>query len=162
MSEMEKLAALLQRQKDDEIDARAKAEVEHGLWISSLHELFKQLELWLAPLVTNQTAQVKRGWVSISEKPVPALERTYEAPMMGLMIKDKAIEIKPVARYVIGAHGLVEFGNEAQGWKLTRHLLDGVECWKIRYVFMRQPSPNNDLTSDSFAQAIGQLLQGIK
>lgn len=159
MSEMEKLAAQLKQQQDDEQSARAKAEVEQGLWISSLHELFKKLETWLQPLVSNRTAKVVRDWVTISEDPNPAA-KTYEAPTMAVIINGKTVEIKPIGRYVVGAQGLVEFGSQVQSWKLVRHVNDGVESWKIRYVYMRQAHQPHDLTSDTFAEAIGKYLQG--
>lgn len=103
MSKMEQLAVKLQESAQAE-QAKADAVAKHYQdWIQSLHSLFDSIEQWLQPLVQAGVAKVARRTMTITERPTPDLEKTYDAPALALEINGKAAMIKPLARFCFAA-----------------------------------------------------------
>jgi len=130
MSKMEQLAVKLQESAQAE-QARADAVAKHYQdWIQSLHGLFDSIEQWLQPLVQAGVAKVARRTMTITERPTPDLEKTYDAPALALEINGKAAMIKPLARFCFGCQGRVDILARETQWYLTRQL-EPADVWYL-------------------------------
>lgn len=160
MSEMEKLAAELSQKQAEQEKAKQTAKEQYALWVASLHELVKSLELWLEPLSRAGVVKVTHGTKAVSENPSPMTAGSYSAPTLAIEIDAKRINVEPVGRYMIGSQGVVSIKGVSKEILLGRLVENGVERWLIKNKATRGVSiETQELNEDNFARILQDFLK---
>jgi hypothetical protein len=141
----------LRRQKAAEgvIDGQAMREE----WMDAIHALMSLLGSWLGEAV-------QEGLFTVNDEVVERTEQrlgTYEVPALRLTTpRGETIRITPKARQVAGGDGRVDLESPPKKLILMRVEPD---CWQFARLAPQEGGwVTQDLTEESFWQAIGELI----
>ncbi len=131
----EKLKKLAEKAAEQKVDWEAsKSE-----WISNVHNLYNDIEEWLAPWKEKSYIATTRTLVPKSEEPLGV----YEIERMEITAGDETIVLEPFGTVIIGGHGRIDIYR--RGFKVDAQML----------ILMEAPEGNLrwELWKDKFSRA---------
>ena len=149
----ENLKELLLREKHQ---AEAEGTVDWGAirdrWTSDLAELRGEIRGWLANLEQEELLTIEEAALSCSEEQLGA----YDAPFLRLRFPaGEVVEVRPIARVVLGAKGRVDVTLGARRFMLFR-----IDEGRWELVEGLSPICTLPLTEEVFLSALHGLLDG--
>jgi len=138
MALKEKLKKLAEKAAEQKVDWEAS---KSG-WISSVHDLYDDIESWLAPWKEQSYIATTRTLVPKSEEPLG----DYEIEKMEITAGDETIVLEPFRTIIIGGHGRIDIYR--RGFKFDAQMLilmkdsggkSRWELWKDRFAGPKLP-----------------------